>query len=114
VAGERKVAVSPPTITERPPGSDALVDVSGRVLAGGLPVAEQEIEFAPLAASVGGPLQGAWDLTDEEGLYAVQLAAGRYGVLIDEVSIPGALLEVAGGAVEERSDLHLASIPPAD
>jgi hypothetical protein len=93
------------------PGDDPLVDLAGRVLAGGRPVAEREIELVPLA---GTRARTAWDLTDEEGRYAVQVPAGRYAVLLDGVLAPGASLEVPAGALQVRSDVTLADVPPAD
>jgi hypothetical protein len=93
------------------PGDDGQIDLHGRVLAGGLPVAEREIELVPLAGTLA---RSAWDLTDEEGHYSVQVPAGRYAVLLDGVLAPGACLEVPAGALQVRSDVTLASVPPAD
>ena len=92
------------------PGA-ALADVRGRVLAGGLPVVEQEIELVPLAGTAA---RGAWDLTDEEGLYEVQLAPGRYAVLLDGILAPEVFLEVPCDALQVRSNLTLANVAPAD
>jgi hypothetical protein len=109
--GRARAAGGPERASAAPPEADALADVRGLVLAGGLPVAEQEIELVPLA---GTRARSAWDLTDEDGLYEVQLPPGRYGVLLDGVLAPGACLEVPAGALQLSSNLTLAGIPPAD
>lgn len=102
---------SPMRIPAAQPGASPLAGVSGRVLAGGLPVVEQEIELVPLA---GNAARGAWDLTDEEGLYEVQLAPGRYAVLLDGILAPEVFLEVPCDALQVRSNLTLANVAPAD
>jgi hypothetical protein len=110
----RAGAAAESSLTRTPaaePGVGVLADVGGRVLAGGLPVVEQEIELVPLAGTAA---HGAWDLTDEEGLYEVKLAPGRYAVLLDGILAPEVFLEVPGDALQVRSNLTLANVAPAD